>query len=351
MRMGIGGYMSNQRMQSGLRRLSNSQLVRYLLLFALAWAIAQVLGYFASVLAILICSAILALLLSYPVAWLQRYMSHGIAVTVVFLLGLAVLSSLAFTVGLAILSQAQQLIASAPEQVTWFVGELEKLEQFLSQWNFNLNFAAMEDYLRKQAISGFGLGVLTLQRLLSSFVEGILIAVVTLFMLLDGERVWRFFIQKLPEPFRSRLPKAIRRNFLGFFWGRFLLSVFFGVTAFIIFLILQLPYSLVLAAIAGIFDLIPGIGATLGISLAALIVLPQGIGLSLKIIIVCVLIQQIQENLLMPRIMKGSVNLNPVVLFTALLIGAKLAGLFGLFLAIPVTGTLLDVFEVEELQG
>jgi len=334
-----------------MQRFNNSKLIRYLLWFAIALAIAQIVSYFSSVLIILICSAILALLLSYPVAGLRRYMSHGMAVTVVFLLGLIILGSLAFTIGLALLAQAQEFIAGTPEQITWFIGKLEQLKQFLGQSNFNLDFAAMEETLRNQAISGFGLGLATLQHLFSSVVEGILIAVVTLFMLLDGQRLWHFGIKKLPEPWRSRLPHALRHNFLGFFWGRFLLSLFFGVTAFIIFLILGLPYSLVLATIVGLFDLIPGIGATLGISLVALIVLPQGLELSIKLIIGCVLLQQVQENLLMPRIMKGSVNLNPVVLFTSLLIGSKLGGLFGLFLAIPVTGTIVSVFELEELQG
>ncbi len=78
---------------------------------------------------------------------------------------------------------------------------------------------------------------------------------------------------------------TIQRSFLGFFWGRLILSVFFGVSAFIVFLILQVPYALVLAAIAGVFDLIPGIGATLVISLVALILLPQGIWLSFKVLV------------------------------------------------------------------
>lgn len=334
-----------------VQRFNNSQLLRFLLLFALGWAVVQIVSYFSSVLIILICAAILALLLSYPVAELRRYMSHGLAVTIVFLLGLGILGSLAFTIGLALLTQTQQLIADIPDQITSFITGLEQLERFLRQWNLNLDFTVIEEVLRSQAISGFGLGVLTLQRLLSGVLEGILIIVITLFMLLDGQQLWELSIKKLPEPWCSRLPDALKSNFLGFFWGRFLLSLFFGITAFISFLILGVPYSLVLATIVGLFDLIPGIGATLGIFLVALIVLPQGIGLSIKLIISCVLLQQVEENLLMPRIMRGSVKLNPVVLFTALLIGAQVGGLFGLFLSIPVAGTLVSVFELEELQG
>lgn len=97
--------------------------------------------------------------------------------------------------------------------------------------------------------------------------------------------------------------------------GRLLLSLFYGISVFIILLILQVPYTLILATVAGFFDLIPGIGATIGVVIAAIIVLPQGIWLSLQIIVICVLVQQVEENILMPRIMQGSLNVNPVVMF------------------------------------
>jgi predicted PurR-regulated permease PerM len=106
-----------------------------------------------------------------------------------------------------------------------------------------------------------------------------------------------------------------------------------------------------MAAIAGVFDLIPGIGATIGISLVSLIILPQGIWLSVKVLIGCVLLQQVEENILMPRIMQGSINMNPVVMFFALLVGAKIAGLVGVFLSIPIAGVLISLFEVKEMQG
>jgi predicted PurR-regulated permease PerM len=130
-----------------------------------------------------------------------------------------------------------------------------------------------------------------------------------------------------------------------------LLSLFFGVSVFIVFLILQLPYAVALAAIAGVFDLIPGIGATIGISLVCLIILPQGIWQAVQVLVGCVLLQQVEENLLMPRIMQGSINMNPVFMFFALLVGAQIAGLVGVFLSIPIAGVLISLFEIEEMQG
>ncbi len=100
------------------------------------------------------------------------------------------------------------------------------------------------------------------------------------------------------------------------------MSIFFGISTFLVLIILKSPYPLVLAFVAGAFDLIPRIGATIGISLVCLTILPQGIFLSLKVLAGCIVLQQIEENLLMPRIMKGSININPVIMFLALLVGA-----------------------------
>lgn len=105
-----------------------------------------------------------------------------------------------------------------------------------------------------------------------------------------------------------------------------------------------------MAAIAGLFDLIPGIGATIGITLVSLIVLPQGIWLALQVLTGCVLLQQVEENFLMPRIMQGSLNLNPVIMFFALLVGARVAGLVGVFLSIPIVGVLVSLFNIQEMQ-
>lgn len=53
----------------------------------------------------------------------------------------------------------------------------------------------------------------------------------------------------------------------------------------------------------------------------------------------------------MPRIMKDSINLNPVVMFFALLVGVRIAGLLGLFLAIPVAGVIINLLDIDEMRG
>jgi predicted PurR-regulated permease PerM len=332
-------------------RFSTTKLVRYLLLLALGWAIVQILAYFEKAIAIFIFAAILAFLLNYPVQWVARFLPRGLAVTGVFLLSLLIIVGLIATLGFAIISQAEQLLSQSPQLFESAIALLDRIQNILNNWNVQVDFAAIEAQLREQALAGVGIGLATLQTLISNLVDLILVAVVAFFMLLDGKIIWNFILKFFPVNLRVRLNEAIQRNFLGFFWGRLILSIFFGVSAFIVFIILNVPYALVMAAIAGVFDLIPGIGATIGISLVSLIILPQGIWLSLKVLIGCVLLQQVEENLLMPRIMQGSININPVVMFFALLVGAKVAGLVGLFLSIPIAGVLISLFEVKEMQG
>ncbi len=333
------------------RQLNNTRLLRYLLLFALAWAIAQTLGYFQTVVVIFTFAAILAFLLNYPVRWIERFLPHGIAVILVFLLSLVLSGGVLVTFGSAILSQGQQLIDQSPELISSFIPFIEGIENILERLNFQVDFATFEDALQEQAIAGVGIGIATIQQILSNLVDLILIAVVAFFMLLDGGRIWHFIMKAFPESLQEDITTAIQANFLGFFWGRLLLSIFFGVSCFVVFIILGVPYPLLLSAIAGAFDLIPGIGATLGVTLVGLIVLPEGIFLSLQVIFGCVLLQQVEENLLMPRIMQGSINMNPVVLFFALLIGARVAGLFGVFLSIPIAGVVISLLELEDLRG
>jgi predicted PurR-regulated permease PerM len=332
-------------------QLNNTKLIRYVLLFALGWAIIQVLAYFETVLIVFIFAAILAFLLNYPVKWAERLLPHGIAVIIIFLLSLLILGGLVATLGFAILSQFQELLNQAPQFLDYLISLLDNLQNLLTRFNFQVDLQAVEEELRNQILAGIGTGLTTFQIIVTNLVDLVLIAVVAFFMLLDGKRIWNFIMKIFPPNTRDKFTSAVQQNFLGFFWGRLLLSLFFGISVFIVFIVMQLPYALFLAAIAGVFDLIPGIGATIGISLVSLIVLPQGILVSLKVLIGCVVLQQVEENLLMPRIMQGSINMNPVFMFFALLVGARVAGLVGVFLSIPIAGVLISMFEVEEIQG
>ncbi|MDT9233834.1 MAG: AI-2E family transporter [Limnospira sp. PMC 737.11] len=338
--------MSKQTSKPFENFLSNSRLVRYLLLFAFGWAFIQFIAYFQTIIIVFVFAAIFAFLLNYPVQWLQKYTSHTVAVVVVFLTSLLLLIGLVATLGLAIVSELQQFVSQAPDLLDSFVNLVDQIETLLKNANIQVDLDFLQEDLKQEVSNLFSFVTAAVGKILSGLVEFIIILVVTFFMLLNGEELWASFQSFFPSNIED-LTLSLRNNFLGFFRGRLILSVFFGFSAFFVYLILQAPYPLFLATLVGVFDLIPGVGATIGIILSAIIVLPKGILISLQVIVYCVLLQQIEENILMPRIMQNSVNLNPVIIFFALLLGARIAGFLGLFLSIPIAAVIVGFVNIK----
>jgi predicted PurR-regulated permease PerM len=347
--------MSNSPAKKFWERLNNMALVRFLLLVASGWALIQVLDYFETVIVIFSFAAIIAFLLSYPVRALHRFLPHGVAVALVFFLGMSILAGLGITVGLVVLSQGQQLIESLIRFSNSLIPLVAQLESFLRTHNIQLNLNILQEQLRQQLISRldviFDYSLTTIQIFLSNFVTLILIAVISFFMLLEGERLWLVILKFVPEHLKDRFTLVIKRKFLGFFRGQVLLTLFLTTSTLAVFLALNVPFPLLLSLIAGLCDIIPGIGATLGISLVCLILLSQSVWQTVQVLIACIILQQLQDNFIAPRIMQNSLNINPVVIFFALLVGARVAGLLGIFIAIPITGVIVSLFEIDEMKA
>lgn len=101
-----------------------------------------------------------------------------------------------------------------------------------------------------------------------------------------------------------------------------------------------------------ILDTIPGIGATLGVIVISLITIVQGGWIdAIKVVIISIILQQIQDNYIAPKVMGNTVNLNPVIVFFALMVGAKIAGIIGIFLSIPVAGVIVSLLEIDEMKS
>jgi predicted PurR-regulated permease PerM len=158
-------------------------------------------------------------------------------------------------------------------------------------------------------------------------------------MLIDGEKLWKLSLRLLPVAYRDRFAKTFQQSFLGFLRGQMLLMLFLSGSTLLIFPFLGVNYALFLAIVLGLIDLIPGIGATLGITLVTLLVLAsQGSEIALRVLIACIVLGQIQDNVVQPKVMGNVLELNPVLLFLSLFIGERMAGLLGVFLAIPIAG-------------
>lgn len=122
-------------------------------------------------------------------------------------------------------------------------------------------------------------------------------------------------------------------------WGRglIILCLFVGLLSYIGLRVLGVNYALLLALIAGLTEVIPWFGPIIGAIPAVFLALTQSPVKALMVIVLYVLIQQIENHLLVPQVMKKTSGLNPLVVIIVVLIGGKIAGVVGLLLAVPIT--------------
>ncbi|XWK89972.1 MAG: AI-2E family transporter [Phormidium sp.] len=315
------------------QQLNNSSPVRallmFLLLFICGWAFVQLITYFSTLIFVFTTASIAAALLNYPVNWLSRLIPRKLAVAIVFLTSLLLGITFVVTLGLEILNQGQGLVARLKE----FIETAEPTIPPLRNLRLEENFDRILQTLQSGLVTGLGF----LQSLFSNFLLFILIAVICLYMLLDGSRIWHGVLKLVPLDVRDRFAYKTQKSFLGFFRAQLTLMAFLTIASLIVFNLLGTRYSLILSLVIGIMDAIPGIGATLGVLIVTTLVLSsQGFWMAVKILVACIVLQQIQDNFVSPKIMKDSLDLHPVLLFFAIFVGERVAGVLGIFLSIPI---------------
>ena len=165
-------------------------------------------------------------------------------------------------------------------------------------------------------------------------------------MLIDGEKLWCsatcFFVPKI----QTGLTKTLRKNLQLFVAGQILLGLFMATSLTITFSLLQVPFFLFFAVFIGFMEIIPFVGATLGIGAVVIVVSFIDLWLALQILVLSVAIQQIKDNLIAPRILGNLTGLSPVIIFVGLLLGARIGGLLGVILAVPLTGVVKSLIEI-----
>ncbi len=333
-------------------QISTNALVRFLLFFASGWVFVTLIEYFEYAIVVFSFATILALLLNYPLQFLRRFVGHNMALGLTILFSLITIIVLVIGLGLTLTAQIQQLATLLIEIFSTAENPLYRLQSILIARQISLDLSAIETQVRNGFVFGLNWVISSVPALFQNYVTFIIVIVVAFFMLIDGEKLWQLLLKLVPPQQRDRVSSAVQSNFNGFIRGQLTISLLLSVATAIVFVLFQVPFALLLAVIVGVFDLIPGIGATLGVSLVCLIILVQGGWITaLKVFIVCVVLQQLQDNLLAPRVMQSSVHLNPVVVFLALLVGTRISGLLGIVLAVPIAGVIVSLLEIEEAQG
>jgi predicted PurR-regulated permease PerM len=184
--------------------------------------------------------------------------------------------------------------------------------------------------------------------------RGIFIAIVILvlafYWTLDGPRTIKSFLLLVPQEWRESISELISsmESKLGFYIaGQAVLCLVIGILALVAYLLIGLPNALMLAVLAGVFEAVPMIGPLLGAIPAGLVALSISPVKLVWVIVATVVIQQLENSLLVPRVMRKAVGVNPFVSLLAIFAFSSLFGIAGALMAIPLAAIiqlLLDRF-------
>ncbi|MFK0733569.1 MAG: AI-2E family transporter [Gloeotrichia echinulata GP01] len=314
------------------------------------WLLSVLFHYFQHPITILCTAAILAFLLNYPVKFFERArISRTQAVIIVLLVTLTLLVILGVTLVPLVIDQTIQLLNKIPDWLATSQRNLEQFEELAKQRRLPLDLKIVSSQINTniqslvQQIASGAVGFAG--TLLSGLLNIVLVVVLAFYMLVYGDQVWLGLVKLLPAYLRLPLTKSLRLNFQNFFLSQLLLGLFMMISLTPIFLALKVPFALLFAILIGISELIPFIGAALGIGLVTMLVLLQNWWLAVQVALAAIIMQQIKDNLLAPRLLGNFIGLNPIWIFVAILMGFEIAGLLGTLVAVPIAGTIKGTFD------
>jgi HAD superfamily hydrolase (TIGR01549 family) len=340
-------------------------LVAATLLFLAGWVV----YLFRSILAPLIIACLIAYIFSPLVGWLSRHLhiARGWSTLLLYVIALAALAAApAFTVP-AVGNQVIELWKDLDTIVEWVIKWLEQDREVyalgyviaipgLEIPSFEFNLEQAIGFL-EGAISPIGRGAFSVIMTVATGVGWVVfVAMVAAYLMVDAERVGPTLLRVVPPRFRdeaTKLGEQINRTWNKFLRGQLVLSVTVGLLTWVAMAAIGLPFALALGAMAGVLEVIPGFGPFLAAIPAVLIALFQGASYlptsnlitAFIVIGIYILIQNIENKFLVPRIIGSSLKLHPLIVFVGVLAGATVAGILGALLAAPVLATVRDLLK------
>ena len=313
------------------------------LFFALALALVYLAWH---VITWILIAVFLAAALNPAVEFFQRRgLRRGLASGLVFLLALAAIAGLGFLLIPPLVDQVRKFIDALPDlvaDITAGRGPLGFLER-----DYGIVERVRNAVEERGAGGVFGItapAVAVAQGVVTAVVGTVAIAFLTFFMLLEGPRTVERFFGLLPESTGERwrrVGRNIYRTIGGYVTGNLAISLIAGVATTIVLFALGSDYAVALGLVVALLDLIPLAGATLAAIIVSLVVFVE-IGWIQGVVAVgyFVVYQQVENHVLQPVIYGRTVQLSPLAVLIAVIIGAELAGVLGALAAIPVAGSI-----------
>ncbi len=303
------------------------------------------------VLAVVFVAVVLATALEPAVAWLHRNrIPRALSVLILYLAIFLALSLVVVLLVPALVTELGQLARQFPFYYAKLLSSVSHLEGVPNDASGSLQ-QAMQSVSSGLAGATTSL-VGTLAEVFGGFVQFILMLVVAFYLVVDEYGVRRFLSSVTPvgkQAYVVELMHRIQQKLGAWLRGLLLLMAIIGLMTYLGlstlngFGVISLEYVLVLALWAGLTEAVPYVGPIMGAVPAVLLALAISPLQALVVLGLYLVIQQLENNLIVPMVMKRTLGLNPVVSIVAVLLGAKLGGVMGAIVAIPLA-TAVAVF-------
>jgi predicted PurR-regulated permease PerM len=295
----------------------------------------------------LLIATFLAVALSGPVNYLAGRMRRGFAIALVYFGLLLVPIGLIALIVPPLITQANEFAQNLPQyarDLEEFVQDNERLRNLNEDYQITQKLQQEAEKLPErlggaaQTLGDVGFGII------NSVFALVTILILTAFILGSGRR-WRdALLANRPSHQRQRLQRSldhIGSAVGGYVAGALTVAAIAGILAYLVLLILGVPFRAPLAVLVGLFSLIPLVGATIAAVIVGIVTLFTDFPTATIVwAIWAVLYQQIENNLIQPQIQKRTVNVHPFITIVAVLFGSSLLGVLGAIVAIPIAASI-----------
>lgn len=278
--------------------------------------------------------------------WLQkRKIPRAVSSLFLFLVLIGLIALIVYLLVPPLIDQVQQLIDVLPgymETLFEKVAEYTGYSQEQSMEKAREIVDSLDDKIGSAASSVYG----WVASLFGGFISVVIIFVLAFYFIVEEDSFKKFIRSLVPTKHRlyaDDLVGRTQKQVGKWLRGQFLLCLVVGILTYIGLSILGVEYALVLAILAGLLEIVPYIGPIISAIPAIIIALSQSPVLVLLVIALYFVVQQLENHILVPKIMQKVLGLNPLVVILVILVAVQLAGILGAILAVPLA-TVISVF-------
>ncbi len=309
------------------------------LVFVVLWGA----GHIIRTILLLSIAALLAYALAPGVKILQRFMPRFLAILIMYLIVLSAVSFLIYLIATTAIHQAFDLTRNVRKLMTPVgANQSSPLEQTILSFGISQEqITAFRNEVTSRLGGLAGSAVPFVTGLFDIILDVILVAVLSIYLLIDGSRITTWLRRNSPQPTRANfVVDTVQRIVGGYIRGQALLSVLIGVLVGVGMFVFGVPYAVLLGVLAFVFSFIPIIGTFISGAICTLLALTHGWPIAVGVLAYFVGVHIFEGDVVGPRIVGKAVGIHPIVSLSALIAGSELFGIWGALFASPVAGVI-----------